>query len=301
MLDRTERHEGRPTPGSRNRVWARLGSVLFTTVLLGIVGGIAYLGTWPPLRIVMSSSMEPAISAGDVVVVKAVSGEPRVGEVVLMEVPADVQDHYHYPERVIHRVVEITEDGLVRTQGDNLPEPDPFGVPTDSIGGRVIHIVPGVGRALAFITSPFGLAWLIGGLVLFGLMPFLGSQRDILGAVEEYGYHLRSHTQILKSMSAASQDLSATVVQLREVLAERPPPGLPVAVPPPPATLPPAARIAPVRAAVPSRPSGGAAGPPPLHDRKPVLYDDAINPLLEPVQHAGPPRPGGDGPAGSRH
>lgn len=215
----SKRRKSAPVPGNR-RVWARLGGGLLILVLLALLGGLAYLGTWPPLKIVMSPSMEPAIETGDLVVVKALDGTPQVGEVIVVPVPLEVQERFRYPAEVMHRVIGITEDGLVRTQGDNLPEPDPFGVPVDEVSGRIIEVIPGVGKTFAFFASPYGLAWLVAGLMLFGVVPFFGSQRELAGAVEEYGYHLRSHTQILKSMSAASQDLAATVVDLREALTE---------------------------------------------------------------------------------
>lgn len=41
---------------------------------------------------------------------------------------------------------------------------------------------------------------------------------ELVGAVGEYGEHLRSHTEVLKGMSAASQDLSQTVAALRATL-----------------------------------------------------------------------------------
>lgn len=249
----------------------RVGGTLATLLLLSLLGAIAYLRVWPPLRIVMSPSMEPAIETGDVAVMQAISGVPKVGDVVLVPVPQEVQDRFRYPEEVLHRVIEITADGLVRTKGDNLAEPDPFGVPVSSVRGRMTVVVPGVGRALAFVVSPFGLAWLVAGAILFGVAPFVGSQRDIIYAVEEYGYHLRSHTQILQSMSAASQELSATVIELRRAIAEPrstawhslPPGGPP---PPAPADLGPDA-VAPELFGI-----GG-----------PVLYDDELNPLVHPI------------------
>jgi len=107
------------------------------------------------------------------------------------------------------------------------------------VGGTGALVIPGVGKAFAFVTSPFGLAWLVAGLVLFVVVPFVGRQRDIVFAVEEYGYHLRSHTQILKSMSAASQDLAATVADLRTTLAVAPSGERgPASDPPPPRTRP---------------------------------------------------------------
>jgi len=295
MPTQTKRHKTVPAPGSRRRVWARVGGTLVTLMLLGLLGGIAYLRVWPPLRIVMSPSMEPAVEIGDVAVLQAISGVPRVGDVILVPVPQEIQDSHRYPEEVLHRVIEITPDGLVRTKGDNLAEPDPFGVPVSTVKGRMTAVIPGVGKAFAFITSPFGLTWLIAGLVLFGLVPFLSSQREITYAVEEYGHHLRSHTQILKSMSAASQELSATVVELRRTIAD---PGQAAARRMPPGEWPPAPalQVSEIDPGVTPSENSGWVGQEPFlpggprsepmnsgiqDDGRPVLYDDERNPLVD--------------------
>ncbi|MFQ5948171.1 MAG: signal peptidase I [Acidimicrobiia bacterium] len=212
------RQQRRRATGSR--IAGAVGIVLAVVVL----GGLVYLQAWPPIKVVMSSSMEPSINTGDVVLMRHLSRPPAVGEVVAVPVPAEVRERFGYPKEVLHRVIEVTDDGLVRTQGDNLDEPDPFGVPISSVGEGVFTVVPGAGRAIAFLASPYGLVWVAAGVILFIIMPFFGSHRELVTAVEEYGYHLRSHTQIVQSMSTASQELSATVVQLRETLEERSPP-----------------------------------------------------------------------------
>lgn len=42
--------------------------------------------------------------------------------------------------------------------------------------------------------------------------------QELVGAVGEYGHHLRSHTAVLQSMSAASQDLATVVAELKAQL-----------------------------------------------------------------------------------
>jgi hypothetical protein len=257
-------------------------------LILGVLIGTAFLGSWPPLRIVMSSSMEPAIATGDVAVIRALSGPPEVGDVVVVPVPREIQDRYRYPAEVLHRVVEITPEGLVRTQGDNLSEPVPFGVPATSVQGTSVMVIPGLGKVFAFITSPFGLAWLFAGVVLFALVPFIRSQRDVVYAVEEYGHHLRSHTQVLKSMSEASQELSATVVELRRWMEAVPTVGIPDPVPgtSEPVTADGTGRPEdrpdePLRNLSLLDPEAMPAGF--LRREAPALYDDEMNPVVDPV------------------
>jgi len=193
----------------------RVAGALATVVMVVAVGGLLYLRAWPPIVVVMSSSMEPAIDTGSIVLLKHVDGAPEVGDVVTVPVPAEVQAD-GYPSEVLHRVIEITEDGLVRTQGDNLDKPDPFAVPVSAVTERVVTVVPGAGQLVAFLFSPYGLMWMAAGVFLLVVMPFFDGQRELKLAISEYGYHLRSHTQILQSMSLASQDLAATTELFRE-------------------------------------------------------------------------------------
>ena len=198
------------------RAGSRIAAAFMTVVVVVLFGGLLYLQAFPPIVIVMSASMEPAIDTGAIVLMKRVEA-PRVGDVVPVPVPAQAQE-IGYPEEVLHRVIEITEDGLILTKGDNLDKPDPFAVPASAVNKRVVAVLPGAGQLLAFLFSPYGLLWIAVGIILFVVMPFFDGQRELKQAVSEYGYHLRSHTQILQSMSIASQELAATAERLRESL-----------------------------------------------------------------------------------
>lgn len=200
------------------RAGSRIAGKLMTVLTVVVFGGLLYLQAWPPIVVVMSSSMEPAIDTGAIVLMKHLNGLPKVGDVVAVPVPAEAREG-GYPEEVLHRVIEVTEDRLVRTQGDNLDKPDPFAVPVSAVTERVITVIPGAGEFIAFMFSPYGLLWMAAGVLLFVIMPFFDSQRELKVAISEYGYHLRSHTQILQSMSVASQELAAATEQLRETLA----------------------------------------------------------------------------------
>jgi signal peptidase I len=186
-----------------------------TVVMVVVFGGLLFLRAWPPIVVVMSSSMEPAIDTGSIVLMRHIDDPPKVGDVVAVPVPAEAQAD-GYPSEVLHRVIEITEDGLVRTQGDNLDKPDPFAVPVSSVTKRAVTVIPGAGQMIAFLFSPYGLLWMAAGVLMLVVMPFFDGQRELKLAVTEYGYHLRSHTQILQSMSIASQELAATTELFRE-------------------------------------------------------------------------------------
>ncbi len=197
------------------RSGGRIAGVITTVVMVVVFGGLLFLRAWPPIVVVMSSSMEPAIDTGAIVLMRHIDDSPKVGDVVAVPVPAEAQAD-GYPSEVLHRVIEITEDGLVRTQGDNLDKPDPFAVPVSSVTKRAVTVVPGAGQLIAFLFSPYGILWMAAGVLLLVVTPFFDGQRELKLAVTEYGYHLRSHTEILQSMSAASQDLAATTEKFRE-------------------------------------------------------------------------------------
>jgi len=113
--------------------------------------------------VVLSSSMAPAMDAGDAVFVEEVSPERIAqGDVITFEPPAD---HGEYgTDRVTHRVVEIVErdDGpYFRTQGDANEEPDQALVPADNVVGRVSIHVPELGHAVLFAGSKAGIVTLV--------------------------------------------------------------------------------------------------------------------------------------------
>jgi signal peptidase I len=83
----------RAAPGAIQRDVTPLGAivlrVLCAVLALGVLGGMAYLQTFPPMATVMSQSMEPTIKMGDVVLFKSLRGaQPKVGDVVEIRVPA---------------------------------------------------------------------------------------------------------------------------------------------------------------------------------------------------------------------
>lgn len=263
-------------------------AVLAVVAAVTLVGGLIVLRTFPPLATVMSSSMEPAIGVGDIVVLKA-EDNPEVGDVVRFDVGLEAQQKAGYPSQVLHRVISVDREARTfRTQGDNMANPDPFQVPYDAIEGRVVWRIPQAGRLLGFFVSPFGLLWLAIATFVLVVLPFYDLHREgkeldvaellaieqlsekvgeleettvqrvvvvpevvprpddevepddevkevlheLVGAVGEYGAHLRSHTAILRSMSDAAQELSSVTSLLREQLSVRaadpaPPPGTP--------------------------------------------------------------------------
>lgn len=290
-----------PGRARRRRARVRRGSAIGLLALLGLGGGMLWLGTPRPLVTVMTPSMEPTLEVGAIALMGSVRGTPEVGDVVEVPVPLDVQREKNYPRSVVHRIVEI-DDGMVVTQGDNLGDPDPFAVPIGDIDRRLVRVVPGAGRLVAFMFSPFGLLWVASGLGLFVLHPFVQRERErrlgehadtkatldeVVAAVADYGYHLKSHTEILVSMSQAAQDLAAVVARLDEQ--RRPGVGAAPDRSEPPRTAAPRAR--PTADQQPDRPVAPSAAAPPAPAEAPSARPARVRPLVAAPTLAPPPGP----------
>src|SRR3546814_808495 len=98
-----------------------------------------------------------------------------------------------------------------------------------AIDREMLTVVPGAGRMVSFVTSPFGLIWIGTGVFMFFIYPVMERKKErhevetvetkaqlqhVVAAVADYGHHLKSHTEILIAMSQAAQDLSAVVTRL---------------------------------------------------------------------------------------
>ena len=157
----------------------RLMQVAAVVVIAAAVGGLLYLRAWPPFATVMSASMSPAIDTGDVVVMKRIDGQPRVGDVISVSVPDEARSRYGYPPTVIHRVVRIGADGRITTKGDARREVDPFTVESSAVRAEVVTSIPAAGRVLAFLTSTMGLIWLAAGVLLLVVLPLVERHREL--------------------------------------------------------------------------------------------------------------------------
>lgn len=94
--------------------------------------------------VVLSGSMEPTFSTGDLIVVKE-QKDYAVDDIVVYQ-EANIL--------VVHRIVDINEDEVI-TKGDaNNAEDAP--IQAASIKGKVLVAIPGVGTVVNFVKSPIG-------------------------------------------------------------------------------------------------------------------------------------------------
>jgi signal peptidase len=156
--------EGGILTARRRALLVRAGHVLGILLLLAVVVPvIIYLV--PQVvgaeysYVVLSGSMEPALSPGDVAVVDAVgAGAVDRGDIINFQ-------HDEETRTTTHRVIEIVErDGglAFRTKGDNNEDPDQTLVTPEELRGRVMSLggipfaIPLVGYAIWFAGTQSG-------------------------------------------------------------------------------------------------------------------------------------------------
>ncbi len=167
---------------------ASLLAVLLAAVLISVL--LSRSRGEPPsvfgysVYIVTGDSMEATMSAGDALLVRRTDpAELQAGDVITFSLGKDAQGRELVDTR---RIVEVCpgETALsFRTQGDNLPEPDPELCPADQVLGRGISSMPGLGKFFAFVKTPLGLVCCIalplGILLVFEVISLLRvSRRD---------------------------------------------------------------------------------------------------------------------------
>jgi len=131
------------------------GSFLKITFAAVVVLSVAYpflSGHWNPL-IVLSDSMEPVMSSGDLIVYeRAEAPEIEEGDILAFVDPSGRDDVI-----ITHRVLDVEGGGELsfRTKGDAVNEPDPFTVGEGDVRGRVIAQIPYLGYLFHHSRSPY--------------------------------------------------------------------------------------------------------------------------------------------------
>lgn len=131
---------------------------LFVAAALVVVAlPLVTKGEW---RTVVSGSMEPYVSPGDVVLVAPTPEAPGVGDVVAFVDPLQ-------PDRdVLHRVVALDEQGALVTRGDANDVDDPWTVAPSEVLGVEVLTIPRLGFLVSTVASDVG-------ILLFLVVPAL--------------------------------------------------------------------------------------------------------------------------------
>lgn len=138
-------------------------------ILMERVMGVQHPTVWGySAAVVASGSMQPALLVEDLIVNHAQDSYCE-GDIITFRDGGSL---------TTHRIVEVTDEGYV-TQGDANNTADPDLVPPDAVIGRVVGRIPGIGRAISLLRTPFGMLFLIfAGLLLIGLPFFFQRQRE---------------------------------------------------------------------------------------------------------------------------
>ena len=163
--------------------------ILFAVLLAAVIG----LNLWMLLQqsvfkkdppeifgfsqlVVTSGSMEPAFSAGDMILIRQ-EEDYELGDIVTFRLSGG--------DLVTHRIVGSVEGSFI-TKGDaNNTEDDDLLNPAQIVG-RLVACIPAVGSFLLFLRTPIGLlALVVVGFLLIELPVLLGTRR------QEKGRHAR--------------------------------------------------------------------------------------------------------------
>lgn len=103
--------------------------------------------------VIITGSMEPTISPGDIVVIHKQQSF-AVGDIVA----------YRSDKPITHRIVEKTRNGYI-TQGD-ANSADDGEIEYSRMIGKVVKVIPKIGNIILFFQSPLGMLILIIGLFI---------------------------------------------------------------------------------------------------------------------------------------
>lgn len=159
--------------------------VLFAVLLTAIIG----LNLWmlvqqsvlkkdPPeifgysQLVVTSGSMEPAFSAGDMILIRQ-EEDYALGDIVTFRLSSG--------DLVTHRIVGSVEGSFI-TKGDANNTEDDELLDPQQIVGKLVTYIPAVGSFLLFLRTPVGLFVLVAvGFLLIELPTLLGARRQEKG------------------------------------------------------------------------------------------------------------------------
>jgi signal peptidase len=153
-------------------VWKWLGLSLYGVCGVLVLMFLLPFGGWKALD-VLTGSMQPALSPGDLVIIHHVPlREIQVGDIVTYTNPANAR------QTITHRVVgRSIKDGvqMITAKGDANSGPDaPF--PGGRIVGRVALTVPALGQAVGWIKHPLAVALIV---VIPGLVVIASEVRTL--------------------------------------------------------------------------------------------------------------------------
>lgn len=161
--------KAKKTAGTKGKVILRRLLLVVCGVILGVnvylANARSLAGNQLPMpfgvgaAIVLTGSMEPTLSAGDLIVVRE---QAAVAE-------GDIVVYQNGGSLVVHRVITVEGDS-VTTQGDANNAPDEP-IPLSDIRGRVLLHIPYAGSVVSLIKSPIGTICIIAAAIALVEIP----------------------------------------------------------------------------------------------------------------------------------
>ncbi|MGG1678223.1 signal peptidase I [Neobacillus sp. NRS-1170] len=175
-------------------IFKRLSTVLVILVI-GCIGFLLFISYqakkeindipsifgYKPLT-VLTNSMQPKISAGDMIFVKNKKAvDVKVGDIITFK----VTEPNTKTKLITHRVKRVSDSGFI-TKGDNNNVQDNWEVKPTDLLGEVSIIIPNAGHIAKFVSSPIGfLIFIILPLLLFILIEVYERILKILNKKED--------------------------------------------------------------------------------------------------------------------
>lgn len=122
---------------------------------------------------VLSGSMEPTVSAGDLVICKEQDAY-AINDPVLFEDQGFL---------VLHRIAGVDETGAFITKGDANNVNDKVAIQPENVYGRMTTVLPGWGNTLAYLSSRMGAFWTVFAALFIYLALDMG--KDLLKETEK--------------------------------------------------------------------------------------------------------------------
>jgi signal peptidase I len=124
------------------------GKILFLVIIAFIIGlSVISSGLIRSYRthLVVGGSMAPTINYGDIVIVKTMPGSSmQIGDIILFKSNPDDKNP------VMHRVISITAESCIQTQGDFNQTPDPDCAKL--VAGRAVFWFPRIGLPIIWVS-----------------------------------------------------------------------------------------------------------------------------------------------------
>lgn len=118
--------------------------------------------------VVLSGSMADTINVNDMVITHR-EDSYETEDIIMFDIGSSF---------VTHRIAEVTDEGYI-TKGDANNAADSWIIEQKQVIGKVVHVIPGIGRAVEFLQSPMGMMIIIlAGFGIIGIPMIADKKRD---------------------------------------------------------------------------------------------------------------------------